>query len=677
MNRFKSLFASEESLLEALKTLCAELNGHLAEVDAALRLVAGPDSHGSASGGGGQADCVDRGPLAQTHAEQLLKRCLELRAVLARLASGAPAAPAASTCGERPLESAELARDELLRMTGELAGLGGWEFDPATGEGRWTEQAARIHDLDPSMQPARFLALSFLTEDSRSRMTSALNDAVALGLPFDLELAMVSALGTRKSVRIKGIPVFRDGRVELVRGILQDISEQKRIEESLAESQALMAAIVKTAVDAIITIDRQGTVHSFNPAAERMFGFHAEEIVGQGIAVLMLPPHETEHSRYVERFLTSGQARWLGTDYEILAVRKDGSTLPIELGASKVELHGTPLIVGIVRDVSEARRVQQALHDSERRYRRIVETAREGVWVLDVDGKTVFVNARMAEILGCGVQELEHAQVDDFLAPELRSVFRERLDRRRLGVGETYDFEFRRKDGRPIWVIVSASAFADEEGHTIGVLKMVSDVSERRQAQQDLQASEQRFRDIASSIPGVVFQFRCRPDGSYYFSYLNPKAQDILNLAVPIGSPDWRLGSGIHPLDREAFLASVMKAITTRTGWRFEARTLRADGGSAWIEGMASPHVEDQEVVFDGVLFDITARKRTEEEVRALNARTRGPGRRANRRAGVDARQRDRRPGVLRSAGAVHPGQLLPGRVQRHLGGGPHRPRAA
>src|SRR5271157_5336027 len=398
-------------------------------------------------------------------------------------------------------------------------------------------------------------------------------------------------------------------------------TERRRTEESLEASQAMMAAIVKTAVDAIITIDGQGIVWSFNPAAEKIFGYSSEEIVGKNVSLLMPPPHREQHAEYVARFKSTGERHVLGVNRVILALRKDGSTFPMEIGVSEIQVHGIQMFVGILRDVSEHKLAQEALRRSEQRYRRIVETAREGVWVHDVEGRTTFVNARMAEMLGYSVGELEGHPLIDFVVPELRAAFQVYLERRRQGIGETHDFQFRCHDGSPLWAIVSASPLKDDEGQVIGVLEMITDITERRWAEQELMSSQRRFRDIARNIPGVVYQFRVRTDGTHYFSYVSPRAQEILNLEIPLDSPDWFLGSGVHPDDRQDFLNSVMEAISARRDWRFEGRVLGLNGQCKWIHGLASPHVEQEELVFNGVAFDVTERKRAEEEVRALNAR--------------------------------------------------------
>lgn len=124
-------------------------------------------------------------------------------------------------------------REQLLEETGSLAKVGGWDFDPVSGEGRWTAEVARIHDLDVSVEPSSQLGLQFYPEESRARLEGAMKAAVAHGTPYDLELQFISALGQHKWVRTIGKPAMQDGTVMRMRGALQDITDRKHSELKL------------------------------------------------------------------------------------------------------------------------------------------------------------------------------------------------------------------------------------------------------------------------------------------------------------------------------------------------------------------------------------------------------------------------------------------------------------
>lgn len=134
---------------------------------------------------------------------------------------------------------------ELLNMTGEMAKVGGWEFDAETGRGRWTDEVALIHDLDPASETNVQQGLGFYSGESREKIERAVAEAVERGVSYDLELEMVSAAGKKKWVRTMGIPVMEGERVKKVRGIFQDITERKRTEEELAKHRGRLEDLVE------------------------------------------------------------------------------------------------------------------------------------------------------------------------------------------------------------------------------------------------------------------------------------------------------------------------------------------------------------------------------------------------------------------------------------------------
>jgi PAS domain S-box-containing protein len=130
-------------------------------------------------------------------------------------------------------EDALRLKDDLLRLTSEMAKVGGWEFDAATGRGTWTDEVARIHDLDPAQETNVEIGLSFYTGDSRTRVEHGIKEAIELSKPYDLELEMVTAKENHKWVRTMALPIVQDGKVVKVQGIFQDITERRRAEAEI------------------------------------------------------------------------------------------------------------------------------------------------------------------------------------------------------------------------------------------------------------------------------------------------------------------------------------------------------------------------------------------------------------------------------------------------------------
>lgn len=150
--------------------------------------------------------------------------------------------------------------------------------------------------------------------------------------------------------------------------MMLDMTEHDQAERALRRSEDYLRSIVGTAVDAIITIDEHGTIDTFNPAAERMFGYTAAEVVGQNARLLMPPPHRDEHDGYIARYMKTGEARVIGLGREVTGLRKDGTTVPLEIAVSEIEhiRHFT----GILRDLSDRRRLEWRLAESQLEERR-------------------------------------------------------------------------------------------------------------------------------------------------------------------------------------------------------------------------------------------------------------------------------------------------------------------
>lgn len=128
----------------------------------------------------------------------------------------------------------------------------------------------------------------------------------------------------------------------------------------------ILAGILANAVDAIITIDRQGIIQAANPATERMFGYSVEDLLGQNVKLLMPQPYRTEHDQYLDNYLRSGTAKIIGIGREVLGQKQDGSTFPIHLAVSELQLADQRLFTGIIRDISDVKSVEAKLVQSER-----------------------------------------------------------------------------------------------------------------------------------------------------------------------------------------------------------------------------------------------------------------------------------------------------------------------
>jgi diguanylate cyclase (GGDEF)-like protein/PAS domain S-box-containing protein len=273
----------------------------------------------------------------------------------------------------------------------------------------------------------------------------------------------------------------------------RDIGERRRAEEAVRR----LAATVATSTDAIISADLNGLIIDWNAGAERMYGYAAQEMIGRGLAIIVPEDRSDELKVAIDRVIRGEQIAHL----ETVRRRRDGSLVDVSISlAPLTDVNGTVIATtGISRDMSSAKQAAQALRASEERYRRIVETAFEGVWIIDRNNKTTFVNPRMADMLGYTPEEMLGKPVLSFMEPDAQAAFVANRDRRQQAHQAEHEFRFRRSDGSELWVLLEASSDRDAAGNYVGSLAMVTDVTERRRAQKALE--HQTRHDALTGLP--------------------------------------------------------------------------------------------------------------------------------------------------------------------------------
>lgn len=178
-----------------------------------------------------------------------------------------------------------------------------------------------------------------------------------------------------------------------------DVSDLKQAEAARQGSEARLRALVDTAVDGIVVINEQGTIESVNPAASRMFGYTADQLLGRNVNVLMPEPYHTEHDTYLNNYLESGQKKIIGIGREVLGLRSDGVSFPLELAVSEMLVDGSRKFTGIVRDLSSRKQ-------AEAQFRQVVESAPNGMLMVDSLGIITLVNKQVETMFGYSREEM-------------------------------------------------------------------------------------------------------------------------------------------------------------------------------------------------------------------------------------------------------------------------------
>ncbi len=260
---------------------------------------------------------------------------------------------------------------------------------------------------------------------------------------------------------------------------------QQEVEES-TEAVERLRSVVNHVLDGIITIDSRGTVTTFNPAAERIFGFAASEVIGQNVKLLMPEPYHSQHDGYLAGYLQTGEAKIIGIGREVVGRRKDGSTFPMDLAVSEFRLGDERYFTGIVRDTTERKRAEAEL----RLLNDVVEQSTQPFAMTDLGGRILRANGAFERLTGYTEQEL-HDLTYQQLTPERWHEMEGKFLAHTQATGQAARFEkeYRKKDGSliPIEVVMDLRRTAPGEAQCF--CKFVNDISERKRAEAELRAT--------------------------------------------------------------------------------------------------------------------------------------------------------------------------------------------
>lgn len=243
---------------------------------------------------------------------------------------------------------------------------------------------------------AAFLAVVLVVSAVRHLDWLALAQvALAAGL-----LVLVSFLAARDMVgRARGSEALRKTN-ELLEA---EINLRTR---DLGEANARLRSIIDSAVDGIVVIDARGKIEAFNPGAERLFGYPESEVIGRNVSMLMPTPYHEEHDSYLQRYLTTGEARIIGIGREVVGRRRDGTVFPLHLSVGEMSVGGERKFTGMLHDLSARAQLDERLRASEARWRSIVHSAVDGIVVIDAYGRIEAFNPGAERLFGYTEQEV-------------------------------------------------------------------------------------------------------------------------------------------------------------------------------------------------------------------------------------------------------------------------------
>lgn len=393
--------------------------------------------------------------------------------------------------------------------------------------------------------------------------------------------------------------------------IQTDITDLKEAEENLRRSEEQYRDLVEGSMQGV-ALHSDFKPHFVNQAWADIFGYDSpDEVIALGSIVSLLAPHERERMAAIRDARLRGDSA--PEPYEFQGLRKDGTLIWLQNTGRAVAWNGEPAILSVVLDITERKRAEQALRDSEERFRAITEASPVPLVITRrSDGIILYANPKVGPAFGLPADQVVGRSVTEFYGdPSVRHGRLAALGAD--GYVRDDEIEMRKADGSPISTVHSLQAI--EYRGEAAVLGGFYDITERKRAEGELRQSEERFRDITANVPGIVYQFRIDAAGEPSFPYVSPAIKDILGVeaADAVADPNTWFDT-VHPDDRPGLDASIEETHRTLDPWLWEGRSIRTTGEVGWFRGSSTPRKQDDgSVLWTGLVLDITEHKQAEE----------------------------------------------------------------
>jgi len=395
---------------------------------------------------------------------------------------------------------------------------------------------------------------------------------------------------------------------ERVKELEQASSEIMRTKEELIIEKTRLESLINYSSLAIVTLDKDHNIISFNSDFGKLFQFKESDIVGENLDKVISGREYIDDAMSYTKDTLGGKAIHGSAKRK----RKDGTTID-------VEFFGVPVIIdgkvtgayGIYKDISEQIQAAQALRENEKRNRTLIETMYDGFGIQDKNGVFTYVNKRLCEMLKYQRDELVGRPVTDFLDKKNQVKLKQQLEKRLESEFKSYELEWKAKDGGKVYTIISPGVILDAEGHVKDFFAVITDVSERKKAEEALMESEQLYRTlIENSLTGI---YMIKKGGFVFanqnFRMLTGYSGDDLESLDPVDI--------VHPKHRERIRNRVESRLRGEdVPSEYEIQIVRKDGTIKDMLLRAAMVTFEQQPAVLGNLIDITEQKSTERALK-------------------------------------------------------------
>jgi len=417
---------------------------------------------------------------------------------------------------------------------------------------------------------------------------------------------------------------------KLLQATVRDVTERKLAEKRLHESEELFRIMSSSVRDAILMLDNSGNITYWNDAAEKIFGYTEKESLGKELYIFLVPKkYHEEYKRGFLHFKETGQGVSIDKTLELTALKKGGEEFPIEMSLSAVKIKGLWNAIGIIRDITARKRVEEELRkyrdhleelveeqtielrESKEQFQSLYENMTLGMYRTTPKGQIVMANPALISLLGYdSFEELKKRNLErNGFDPEYpREKFKEEI--KKNGKVQGMESKWKRRDGISMFIRESANAIKDEKGNIIYYDGTVEDVTERKRAEEKLK----QYQFMVESVHDAIFL----KDLKSRYIIANDKTLEVFGLSREevIGKNDYE----VMPNKEEAKINVDDDQVVFKTGKPKEIikHMTGVDGKEYWFRAIKVPHFDTAGNVAGliGIARDITERKRAENALR-------------------------------------------------------------